>query len=91
MSEYQTAYAVTTKTCNEFTVKQKGHLGVLVIEPFKTGCDVPANVIRDEFSTLQELCLALLHLGVPSELLLQVYISVLVLVGFEVYSIDVKE
>lgn len=91
MSEYQTAFVVTAKTGNEFTVKQKGHLGVLVIETFKTWYDVPVNVIRDEFSALQELCLALLNLGVPREVLLPVYISVLVMVGFEVHSIDVKE
>lgn len=90
MSTYKPAYVVTTNTGNEFTVKQKGHLGVLIIETFSVCSAVPDNTIRDEFTTLQELCMALLRLGVSREVLLPVFISVLVMIGLDVYSIDEK-
>lgn len=91
MSTYKTAYVVATNTGNEFTVKQKGHLGALIIETFSASSYVSTNVIRDELTTLQDLCLSLLSLGVSREVLLPVFISVLVMIGLDVYSIDVKE
>ena len=91
MATYKIAYVVATNNGNEFTVKQNWHLGVLTIDTFSVSSDVPANVIRDEFNTLQDLCLALLSLGVSREVLLPVFISVLVMIVLAVYSIDVKE
>lgn len=77
MCTYKTAYVVATNNGNEFTVKQNGHLGVLTIDTFSVSSAVPANVIREEFNTPQDL--------------LPVFISVLVMIGLDVYSIDVKE
>jgi hypothetical protein len=91
MPTYKIAYVVATNNGNEFTVKQNGHLGILTIETFSVSSAVPANATRDEFTTLNDLCLALLRLGVSREVLLPVFISVLVMIGLDVYSIDVKE
>lgn len=91
MSTYKHAYVVATNNGNEFTVKQKGHSGGLTIDTFTVSSAAPANVIRDEFTTLEDLCLALLRLGVSREVLLPVFISVLVMIGLDVYSIEIKE
>lgn len=80
------AYVVTTNTGNEFIVKQKGHLGVLIIEPFNAYQDT-----REEFIALHDLYISLVALGVSRAILLPVYISVLVMTGLDVDSIDVKE
>lgn len=83
---YKPAYVVTTNTGNEFMVKQKGHLGVLIIETFNA-----YHETREDFIALNDLNTALVALGVSREILLPVYISVLALAGLDVFSIDVKE
>lgn len=83
---YKLAYVVTTNTGNEFIVKQKGNLGGIIIEPFNAYHDT-----REDFIALHDLHISLVALGVSCDVLLIVYISVLVMAGLDVYSIDVKE
>ena len=85
MSTYKTAYVVTTNNGNEFTVRQKECLGVLIIEPFNV-----KNAMREDLITLHDLHIALVFLGTSREVLLPVFISVLVMIGLDVYPIDEK-
>lgn len=91
MCTYKTAYVVTTNNGNEFMIKQIEPLGVLIIDAFNVWPDRPSKVSREDFFSLKDLHIALLALGVSREVLLQVFISVLLMIGLDVYSIDVKE
>lgn len=90
MAVYKTAYIVTTNNGNEFIVKQKDHLGEIIIDTFNCYSDMPANANREDFITLQDLHIALLALGTSREVLLPVFISVLLMIGLDVYSVDEK-
>lgn len=87
MTIYKRAYVVTTNTGNEFMIKQKEPLGVLIIDAFNVFPDRPSKVSREEFFSLKDLHIALLALGVSKEVLLPVYISVLAMIGLDVYSV----
>lgn len=88
---YKTAYVVTTNNGNEFMIKQTGPVGALIIDTFNVCPDRPSKVSREDFFSLKDLHIALLTLGVSREVLLPVYISVLAMIGLDVYSIEVKE
>lgn len=88
---YKLAYVVTTNTGNGFIVKQKEPLGVLNIDTFNVWPDSLSKDSRKDFFSLKDLHMALLDLGVSREVLLPVYISVLAMIGLDVYAIDVKE
>lgn len=84
-------YIVTTNNGNEFMIKQTEPLGALTIDAFNVCPDKPSRVSREEFLSLKGIHIDLLALGVSREVLLPVYISVLVMIGLDVYSIDYKE
>lgn len=90
MSTYKTAYVVTTNNGNEFIVKQMEPLGALSIDAFNVYPDRSSKVSREDFFSLKDLSIALLALGTSGEVLLPVYISVLLMIGLDVYSIDEK-
>lgn len=90
MTAYNTAYIVTTNNGNEFIVKQKGRSGALIIDRFNVFPDRPSKDSLEVFFSLKDLHIALLALGVSKEVLLHVYISVLAMVGLDVYPVDVK-
>lgn len=83
---YVPCYVVATNSGNEFMVKQKGNLDVLIIEPFNVHHET-----REEFIALNDLHISLIALGVSREILLPVFISVLAMLSLDVYSIEVKE
>ena len=91
MTVYKTAYVVTTNNGSEFMIKQTGPEEVLIIDAWNVWTDKPSRVSREEFISLKDIHISLLALGVSREILLPVYISVLAMIGLDVYSIDVKE
>lgn len=91
MATYKTAYIVTTNSNNEFVVKYSEQFENIHIDTWNISQDTTHYVDAVEFANLNGLVAILRELGVSCDVLLPVYISVLVMVGLDVYSIDVKE
>lgn len=88
---YNTAYIVTTNSGTEFIVKNSKQFDNISIDTWNISQDTTHHVVEVEFANLNDLVAILRELGVSREVLLPVFISVLVMVGLDVYSIDVKE
>ena len=90
MATYKTAYVVTTNNDNVFLIKQTELSGTLIIDAFNLCPGSLSRVMREEFISLKGICIDLLALGVSRDVLLPVFISVLVMIGLDVYSIELK-
>lgn len=91
MATYKTAYIVTTNSNNEFVVKYSEQFENIRIARWNTSQCTTHYVVAVELANLNRLVTILRELGVSCDVLLTVYISVLVMAGLDVYSIDVKE
>ena len=77
---YKKAYIVTTNSGTEFVVKDSEQFENIRIDTWNISQDTTHYVVA-----------ILRELGVACAVLLPVFISVLVMVGLDVYSIGVKE
>lgn len=88
---YKTAYIVTTNSGTEFIVKNSENFDNIHIVTWNIPQDTAHYVVATEFANLNGLVAILSDLGVARDVLLPVFILVLVMVGLDVYLIDVKE
>ena len=87
---YKTAYIVTTNSGTEFIVKNSEQHANIHIDTWNISQDTTHYVVAVELANLNGLVAILRELGVACDVLLPVFISVLVMVGLDVYSIDVR-
>lgn len=88
---YKTAYIVTTNSGTEFIVKNSEQFENVRIDTWNISQDTTHYVVAVELANLNGLVAILRELGVSRDILLPVYISVLTMIGLDVYSIAVKE
>lgn len=88
---YKLAYIVTTNSGNEFIVKYSEQFENIHIDTWNIAQDTTHYVVAVELANLNGLVSILRELGVSCDVLLPVYITVLVMVGLVVYSIEIKE
>lgn len=91
MATHKTAYVVTTNSNTAFLVRYNEQFENIHVDTWHVWPDVQPHVLRQEFANLNGLLAALRELGTPRDILLPVYISVLTMIGFDVYLIDEKE
>lgn len=91
MGMYKPAYIVTTNSGTEFVVRYSEQFENINIDTWNISQHTTHYVVAVELANLNRLAAILSELGVVCDVLLPVFISVLVMVGLDVYSIDVKE
>lgn len=91
MTGYKTAYIVTTNSGSEFIVKYAEQFENIYIDTWNVSQYIQPHTAKIEFANLNALVAILRELGAPRDILLPVFISVLAMIGIDVYSIDVKE
>ena len=88
---YKAAYIVTTNSGTEFVVRYSEQFENIRIDTWGISKDTTPFTVAAEFANLNDLVAILRELGVARDVLLPMYISVLAMIGFDVYSVDVKE
>lgn len=89
MCIYKPAYIVTCNSGNEFVVKQLDGFGSVTIDAWQLNY-YSSGAERKDYADLRCLLVALVVNGVSNEILLPLFIAVLKMVGFDIYTIDIK-